>query len=251
MERSHSARDRSDAAMTVRVLVVDDFALIRSGIAAALEVDPEIEVVGFGADGAEAFELARELAPDVIVLDLRMSEHGGMETLELCAEHLPATKALILTANENPSNLEAAMAAGAAGFLTKGVEASELRDAVIAVHRGETVLAPALAARIAGRDRPGPARGDQPEAGADPARAADPAPAEPWIDRQGDRRRAVRRGSDRPVRSRECPEEDRPVEPIGACPLGGHPLARLTRSRSLTTSRRLGPADGHHGPDRR
>jgi DNA-binding NarL/FixJ family response regulator len=141
--------------MSVRVLIVDDFALMRDGIAAALEVDPEIEVVGLAADGTEAFELTRELAPDVVVLDLRMSERGGMETLELCGEHAPATRVLILTANENPSNLEAALAAGAAGFLTKEIDAGELREAVIAVHRGETVLAPALAARIAaGGPRP-------------------------------------------------------------------------------------------------
>jgi len=142
--------------MSVRVLVVDDFALMRDGIAAALEADPRIEIVGLAADGTEAFELARELAPDVIVLDLRMSERGGLETLELCSEHVPATKVLILTANENPSNLEAAMTAGASGYLTKGVDAGELREAVVAVHRGETVLAPALVDRMAStRSRPG------------------------------------------------------------------------------------------------
>lgn len=149
--------------MSVRVLIVDDFALMRDGIAAALEVDPEIEVVGLAADGTEAFELTRELAPDVVVLDLRMSERGGMETLELCSEHAPATKVLILTANENPSNLEAALAAGAAGFLTKETDAGELREAVIAVHRGETVLAPTLAARIAAGDPRPPAAEHLPE----------------------------------------------------------------------------------------
>lgn len=149
--------------MSVRVLVVDDFALMRDGIAAALEVDPRIEIVGLAANGTEAFELTRELAPDVVVLDLRMSERGGLETLELCSEHAPATKVLILTANENPSNLEAAMTAGASGYLTKGVDARELREAVLAVHRGETVLAPALVDRmVAGRSRPG-AEGPSPE----------------------------------------------------------------------------------------
>ncbi|HET6829863.1 MAG TPA: response regulator transcription factor [Solirubrobacterales bacterium] len=135
--------------MTVRVLVVDDFALMRDGIAAALAADPEIEVVGLAADGLEAFELAREREPDVVVLDLRMAEHGGMETLDLYAEHLPATKTLILTANENPSNLRAAMSAGASGYLTKDTGGDKLREAVLAVHRGETVLAPALVDRAA------------------------------------------------------------------------------------------------------
>lgn len=146
--------------MSVRVLVVDDFALMRDGIAAALEVDPRIEIVGLAADGTEAFELTRELAPDVLVLDLRMSERGGLETLELCSEHAPATKVLILTANENPSNLEAAIAAGAAGYLTKGVDAGGLREAVVSVYRGETVLAPALVDRTAGRSHPD---GDDPQ----------------------------------------------------------------------------------------
>lgn len=138
--------------MSVRVLVVDDFALMREGIATALEVDPDIEVVGLAADGLDAFGLARDLEPDVVVLDLRMSEHGGMEALELCTEHLPETKVLILTANENPSNLQAALTAGASGFLTKETGGDQLRKAVIAVHQGETVLAPALAARVAARD---------------------------------------------------------------------------------------------------
>lgn len=145
--------------MTVKVLVVDDFALMRDGIAAALEVDPMIEIVGRASHGVEGFELARELTPDVVVLDLRMPEHGGMEALELCTRHLPETKVLILTANENPSNLQAAMAAGASGFLTKGVEGSVLRDAVIAVHSGGEVLAPALAAQL----RRSPTGGDRPE----------------------------------------------------------------------------------------
>lgn len=145
--------------MSVRVLVVDDFALMRDGIAAALEPDPRIEIVGLAADGTEAFELTRELGPDVVVLDLRMSERGGLETLELCSEHAPAAKVLILTANENPSNLEAAMAAGASGYLTKGVDAGELREAVVAVQRGETVLAPGLVDRMTAR-RSRPVAGD-------------------------------------------------------------------------------------------
>lgn len=149
--------------MSVRVLVVDDFELIRDGIAAALGVDPRIEIAGRAADGIEALEMAHDLRPDVIVLDLRMSERGGMETLELCAEQLPATRVLILTANENPSNLEAAMAAGAAGFLTKEIEADALREAVLAVHRGETVLAPALAARAGARGKVAATGEDQPE----------------------------------------------------------------------------------------
>lgn len=152
-----------EASVSVSVLVVDDFALMREGIAAALEVDPDIEVVGLAADGLDAFALARDLEPDVVVLDLRMSEHGGMEALELFAEHLPETKVLIFTANENPSNLQAAMAAGASGFLTKETGGDQLREAVRAVQRGETVLATALAARLAARSSHVQSPEDQPD----------------------------------------------------------------------------------------
>jgi DNA-binding NarL/FixJ family response regulator len=148
--------------VSVRVLVVDDFALMREGIAAALEAGPGIEVVGLAADGLEAFELARELEPDVVVLDLRMAEHGGMETLDLYAEHLPSARTLILTANENPNNLRAAISAGACGYLTKETGGEQLREAVLAVHRGETVLSPELAERAAATEPETVPAGDLP-----------------------------------------------------------------------------------------
>lgn len=135
--------------MSARVLVVDDFALMREGIATALGTDPGIEVVGLAADGFEAFELARDREPDVVVLDLRLAEHGGMEVLDLFALRLPAIKILILTANENPDNVRAALSAGASGYLTKEIGGKKLCEAVIAVHRGETVLAPASVERAA------------------------------------------------------------------------------------------------------
>ena len=133
--------------MSVRVLIADDFALFREGVASALEAHPEIEIVGHAADGREAVERARELRPDVIVLDLRMPEHGGMEALDVCAKNLPETEILVLTANENPENLRDAMAAGAAGYLTKQTCGEELCDAVITVHRGGSVVAPSIAAQ--------------------------------------------------------------------------------------------------------
>lgn len=139
--------------MNVRVLIVDDFALMRDGIAAALAASPEIEVVGLAADGQEALELARSREPDVVVLDLRMAEHGGMEALDRFAERLPAVKTVILTANANPENVRAAISAGASGYLTKEVGGRELCEAVLAVHRGRTVLAPAPVERAAAGDR--------------------------------------------------------------------------------------------------
>lgn len=133
--------------MGVRVLIAEDFQLFREGVAAALEGHPDIEVVGHAADGREAFERARELHPDVIVLDLRMSD-GGMETLHLCRENLPEVKILVLTANVNRANMRDAMAAGAAGYLTKQAGGEKLRRAVIDVHRGESVVPPTLVAQV-------------------------------------------------------------------------------------------------------
>ena len=134
--------------MSVRVLIADDFELVREGIEIAFESHPEIEVVGHAEDGREAVERARELRPDVIVLDLRMSGHGGMEALDVFREELPEVRVLVLTANENPDNLRAAIAAGAAGYLTKQTHGEELCEAVLTVHRGGLVVAPALANQL-------------------------------------------------------------------------------------------------------
>jgi DNA-binding NarL/FixJ family response regulator len=131
--------------VTVRVLIADDFELAREGIAVALGADPEIEVVGHAEDGREALERARELRPDVVVLDLRMAGHGGMEALDAFPAELPEAKVLVLTANENPENVQAAIGAGAAGYLTKQASGAQLCEAVLAVARGGLVIAPSLA----------------------------------------------------------------------------------------------------------
>jgi DNA-binding NarL/FixJ family response regulator len=141
--------------VSVRALIADDFELAREGIAIALESHPEIEVVGHAEDGREAVARARELSPDVVVLDLRMAAHGGMEALDAFATELPQTKVLVLTANENPDNVRAALEAGAAGYLTKQTPPEELCAAVLAVSRGSIVVAPALADPGSG-DEPGP-----------------------------------------------------------------------------------------------
>lgn len=131
--------------LTIRVLIADDFELLREGIVAALESHSEIEVVGQAEDGLEAVERARELRPDVLMLDLRMSGHGGMEALDHCRVEIPELKVLVLTANENPNNLRSAIAAGAAGYLTKQTTGEQLCEAVLTVHDGGLVLAPSLA----------------------------------------------------------------------------------------------------------
>jgi two-component system NarL family response regulator len=131
--------------MRIRLLIVDDFPLVREGMAAALERDPAIEVVGQAADGVEGLRLARETRPDVIILDLHMPEMGGMMLLEHLREDVPTARVLVVTASEKAETLLAAVSAGAAGYITKRTARQELVDAVITVHGGGSVIAPHLA----------------------------------------------------------------------------------------------------------
>jgi two-component system, NarL family, response regulator DevR len=134
--------------MHIRVLLVDDFPLVREGIGAALEADPAIDVVGQADSAAEGLERARELRPDVIVLDMRMPDGCGLVLLEQLAAELPDIRVLVMTASEKADTLLQAIAAGAAGYLTKRATRLELVDAVITIHGGGSVVAPQLAAEL-------------------------------------------------------------------------------------------------------
>src|SRR5262245_1739086 len=131
--------------MKITVLIVDDFPLIRAGFAHALAGDPAIEVVGQADNGRDALRMAAELKPDVMILDLYMPEFGGMMVLERLHDASPNTKALVVSASERAEMLLDAVAAGANGYLTKRVSREELRQAVITVHGGGSMISPALA----------------------------------------------------------------------------------------------------------
>src|SRR3954462_4406727 len=147
--RRDSRRGRSwGGRMNIRILLIDDFPLIREGFAAALEADPGLTIVGQAENGDEGLRLARELQPDVVILDLRMPAMGGMTVLERLRRETPDTKVLVVTATEKAQPLLDAVAAGASGYLTKRCTREELRSAVITVHGGGSLISPMLAGHL-------------------------------------------------------------------------------------------------------
>jgi len=127
-----------------RVVVVDDQTLIRSAVIDILKSHPETEVVGEASDGHEAISVVSELAPDVVLMDIRMPELDGIEaTRAICSDPaLNDTRVLVLTTFEDEDYIVAALRAGASGFLGKGAEPDEIVRGVLAVHAGESLLSP-------------------------------------------------------------------------------------------------------------
>ena len=136
--------------MTIRVLLADDQALIRAGFRVLLGDSPDVEVVGEATDGAQAVELARALAADVVLMDIRMPLVDGLEaTRRIAADPaLFAVRVLILTTFEADEYVFAALRAGAAGFLVKDTEPEELLHAIRVVARGDALLSPGVTRRL-------------------------------------------------------------------------------------------------------
>lgn len=130
------------------VVVADDQTVVREGLVTLLGLLPGIEVVGAAADGEAAVRLAGEREPDVILMDLRMPGVDGVEaTRRIQAEH-PGTRVIVLTTYADDRSILGAIQAGARGYLTKDAGADEIRDAIEAVRRGETLLEPRVQARL-------------------------------------------------------------------------------------------------------
>ncbi len=129
----------ADGIERIRVLLVDDHALVRLGFRRLLEDDPEIEVVGDAADGVEAVELALRLKPDVVVMDYAIPAQNGAMATRILRERLPSARVLILSMHSEPSYVENSRAAGAGGYLLKNAMDLELVAAVKAVRAGEWV----------------------------------------------------------------------------------------------------------------
>ncbi|MFF9049791.1 response regulator [Streptomyces erythrochromogenes] len=132
----------------IRVLIADDQPLVRRGLALILGPDPEFEVVGEAEDGARAVALARELRPDVVVMDIRMPVLDGVRATAELARTLPDVRVLALSTFDMDEYVVAALRAGAYGFLPKDVSPEELSAAVRTVHGGEAVVAPRLLTRL-------------------------------------------------------------------------------------------------------
>jgi DNA-binding NarL/FixJ family response regulator len=133
----------------IRVLVVDDEALVRSGLRMILEAQADVQVVGEASDGAAAIEAIREAEVDVVVLDIRMAGVGGLQAARLLAAERPAApRVLIITTFDLDEHIEEALSAGVSGFIVKSASPEELVAAVRAVAGGEAFLSPSVARRV-------------------------------------------------------------------------------------------------------
>jgi DNA-binding NarL/FixJ family response regulator len=137
----------------IRLLIVDDHPVVRDGLGGMFESDPEFEVVGEAADGAEAVRAAEVLAPDVILMDLRMPRMDGVAAITELARRGSTARVLVLTTYDTDSYVLPAIEAGATGYLLKDAPRAELLRAVHAAARGEAALAPSVATRLVSRVR--------------------------------------------------------------------------------------------------
>jgi DNA-binding NarL/FixJ family response regulator len=129
---------------TVRVLIADDHGLVRSGIRALLERIPDVEIVGEAANGIEALRLIGEFRPDVALVNISMPELNGLETTERAVREHPRTRVLIFSMHADDEYVRRALHVGAAGYLVKTADRSELELAIRAVARGETWISPTV-----------------------------------------------------------------------------------------------------------
>lgn len=132
----------------VQVLLVDDHALFRRGVALVLAAEPDIEVVGEASHGVEAVERAADLQPHVVVMDVRMPGMGGIEATRRIRQAQPTTRVVMLTGSTEDADLLGALRAGATGYLLKETAIEELAPAVRAIARGQALISPSMAAGL-------------------------------------------------------------------------------------------------------
>lgn len=143
--------------MTIRVLLADDHPVVRSGLAGMLALEPDLEVVGEAADGAQAVALVAELVPDIVLMDLRMPILDGAAATALITGERPGVRVLVLTTYETDTDILRAVEAGATGYLLKDTPRDQLVAGVRAAARGESALSPSVARRLVQQLRDGDA----------------------------------------------------------------------------------------------
>src|SRR5918911_1781347 len=134
--------------MPIRILITDDHGVVRQGLRMYLSLDPELEVVGEASNGEEALRMARELEPDVVLMDLLMPVMDGIAATEAIRTELPDVEVIALTSVLEDVSVSGAIRAGAIGYLLKNTEADELGRAIKAAADGQVQLAPEAAARL-------------------------------------------------------------------------------------------------------
>lgn len=134
--------------MTIRILLIDDHTLFRSGVRLLLQRQPDFEVVAEAGDGVEGLKRAKELKPDVVLLDLNLPGLSGLETLQLLTQDLPNCAVIILTVSEEADELGQALRDGARGYLVKNIDADALVSAIRRAANGEAVIADSMTAKL-------------------------------------------------------------------------------------------------------
>jgi DNA-binding NarL/FixJ family response regulator len=132
----------------IRLLLADDHAVMRSGLANMLNIDPAFRVIGEANDGPKALQLYRQLKPDVLLLDVTMAGMDGIETLRRLRTEYPGARVVMLSSSEAEEDIVQSFEAGAAGYVTKTAQPEELSAAILAVHAGNRVMSPGVERRL-------------------------------------------------------------------------------------------------------
>jgi len=134
--------------LRIRVLCVDDHAIVREGLSSIIALQPDMELVGAVESGAEALKMFRDLAPDVTLVDLRLRDTTGFDLIRDILKLSPSARTIVLTSFEGDVDIERALAAGAMGYVVKGMVREELLRAVRAVQAGKRYVPPSIAATL-------------------------------------------------------------------------------------------------------
>jgi two-component system response regulator NreC len=130
--------------MKIRVLLADDHAILRKGLRDLIDAEPDMEVIGEATDGEQAFKMARQLLPDLVVMDISMPDISGMEALPIIKKSLPECSVLMFTVHEDEGLLKKAIQAGASGYVVKRAAETELVNAIRTVMQGNIYIHPTM-----------------------------------------------------------------------------------------------------------